>query len=451
MSDEYEITQAGQDGILAKKDKLAFFALNLLLAAPYILQHFTLIGCGLAGAIFVVIFIFTVLRPGVDVPAIRNLPLMLFLDAFVPLVLDYNTLIIFFDLDNLEYALSGMDNLAYLVLLALGVGLRFIKFKDPLRVWMKCLSKTCIGAAIFLILFGNGSLFPPMYNPTGVAFFLYLLCAAAWCVLCVLSYRVDSESFVLNNWLSRGLLALLAVLCLTETRYVYDLFPLLAGWLNSISEVSLAWWRTALTVVLLVGGAIAAYDYDRSRMGVDSLFLGALAGGLLLLRVLMDFSFPFCLVLLLVYLAGSACCFRNELKQWKTLRLASPIYLIAQTGAALLSVLLLYCGLWMPLLLLALYGAVFYAAFGKMTTPMRRLVWWLTLLSLPPALSAAFLWQAYAMAEPLPFLAAAYAVFAFAIVILNWPQPDKQRTSPNVYKWTICGFMTALSLLVILL
>lgn len=434
--------------ILLKRRMLIYFALNLLLVGPYILTHYSLIGCGLSGAILLVMFIFTVIRPDKDELAVRNLPLMFFLDACVPLVLAYRELRYAFTVDNIEYLIDVMVSKGSpLLLLAAGVVLCFLKFKEPLSVWMKGISKTIIGAAFLLMLWSDGSLpFPSFRGDSGLFFALYLVCALAWCVLCVLSYNADSEAQQRNNWLSRLLLAAVFVACLTETELVVNFFSVLGRWNMELPTVSLAWWRVALTGVLLVGGSIATYNYDGSCMGPDSLFLGALAGGVVLLRVLMDFGFPFCQVLLLVILVGSLCCFLNEMKGKKTLRLSSPAYLIAQTGAALAAVFLMYHDLWMPLVLLILYGVIFYATVDKMTTPMRRLVWWLTALSTPAALASAFVWQTRLMAAPCVLLAAAYVLFAFVIVILNWPNPNT-RTSPNVYKWTVCGFMAVLSVL----
>lgn len=82
-----------------------------------------------------------------------------------------------------------------------------------------------------------------------------------------------------------------------------------------------------------------------------------------------------------------------------------------------------------------------------MTTPTRQMIWWLAMLSFPPILAAAFLWQtSYFVTQSYMLLAASYAVLALTIVILNWPHPNR-RTGPSLYKWAICGLMAVLSLL----
>lgn len=431
--------------VLLKKNELIFYALNLLLVGPYILARYSPAGWAFSVALLLVMFYFIVLKPDVNEPVLRNLPLMLCLDACIPLILAYQELMLGFTPGNIEYLLpAAQGKLPCLVLLVVGVALCVVKFKDPLLVWMRGLAKAVIGAAFILLLWSDGSLpLPAFMGDAGLFFKIYLLCAIAWCVLCAMSYQVDRRAFPRNNWLSWLLLAVLFAACLTQTRLVQEFFGVLYEWNAGLSGASLAWWKIAL----LVGGAIAAYDYDYNRMGADSLFLGALAGGALVLRALMSYRFPLWQVLPLAFLVSTLCCLQNELKGKKTLRLLSPLYLAAQTGAALLAVLLMHRDLWLMLILLILYGVIFYVTAEKMTTPPRQLVWWLIMLSFPPVLAAAFLWQtSYFVTQSFTLLAAAYVVLALAVVILNWPHPNR-RTSPGPYKWIICGLMAVLSLL----
>lgn len=243
-----------------------------------------------------------------------------------------------------------------------GVALCFVKFKDPLLVWMKGISKGLIGAAFILLLWSDGSLpLPSFMGDAGLFFRLYLLCAIAWCVLCAVSYHVDRRVFSRNNWMSWLLLAALCAACLTETRLVQEFFGILYEWNAGLTGASLAWWKIAL----LVGGSIAAYDYDYNHMGVDALFLGALAGGALVLRALMDYRFPLCPDPAAGVPGEHPVLPPKRAEGKKTLRLLSPLYLVAQTGAALLAVLLMHKDLWLLLIFLILYGSVFYAAAEK--------------------------------------------------------------------------------------
>lgn len=432
--------------VLLKKNELIFFALNLLLVGPYILARFSPTGWAFTGALLLVMFYFTVLKPDVNEPALRNLPLVMCLDACIPPILAYRELMLGFTPDYLEYLIpAARGKLPALGLLAAGVALGIVKFKDPLLVWMKGLAKAMIGAAVILLLWSDGALPAPVFaGDSGLFFKAYLLCAAAWCVLCAMSYFLDGKAFRRNNWLSWLLLAGMFAAFLTEARLVQEFFGILREWRMAWTSDSLSWWKIAV----LVGCAVAAYDFDYGRMGADSLFLGALAGGALVLRALAAHSFPLWQILPLAYLVSTLCCLQNELKGSKTLRLLSPLYLAAQTAAGLLAVLLMHEGLWLALVFLILYGAVFYAAGGKMDTPVRRLVWWLVMLSLPPVLASAFLWQTtpHFLTEPYLLLAAAYVVLGLAVIILNWPHPN-QRTSPGGYKWAVCGLMAVVSLL----
>lgn len=432
--------------VLLKKNELIFFALNLLLVGPHILARYTPAGWALTGALLLVMFYFIVLKPDVNEPVLRNLPLMVCFDACIPLILAYQELMLGFTTDSLEYLLPVVrGKLPCIGLLAVGVALGVVKFKDPLLVWMKGLAKAIIGAAVILLLWSDGALpVPGFAEDSGLFFTAYLLCAAAWCVLCAMSYFLDSRVFQRNNWLSWLLLAVLFASFLTETRLVQEFFGILREWRMMWSSESLAWWKIAV----LVGCAVAAYDFDYGRMGADSLFLGALAGGALVLRGLIDYSFPMWQALMAVYVVGSLCCLQNELRGIRTLRLTSPLYLAAQTAAGLLAVFLMHQGLWLMLVFLVLYGAVFYAAGGKMGAPVRQVMWWLIMLSFPPVLASAYLWQttSHLQTDPYLMLAAAYVVLGLTVVTLNWPHPNR-RISPGLYKWTVCGLMAVLSLL----
>lgn len=433
------------DKVLVKKNKLLFFALNLVCILPYLIKHYSHLEAGLAACFLLMLFILTVLQPHAATPAGKNLPLFGFFDVCILLGMSTRELLDRFTLDDLPHILARAEGRQCLLLLPVGLVLCVLPFRSSLAVWLKGLGRTAIGAFPLLLIWSNGKLLGISFADGGKGFFVfYLLCAAIWYTLCAVSYTVTPGALRRNNWLSWLLLLVFWALCLTETSLVWERILPIRDWLLAIP--SLAWWKTILAVAVLIGCAIAAYAYADSLMGPDSLVLGALGGGILLLRVLLSNYFAFSWLVLLVFLAGALRCLQNEMRHTKTLRLSTPVYLAAQTAALLLTAFLLKRGLWVLLVLLVVYGLIFYAIHGKMETLPRQRCRWLVTLSCPAVLALGYIWQTRFIPAVCLLLAAAYGVLAFVILLLLWPHPSERR-SPDRYKWMVCGAMALLCLM----
>lgn len=435
-----------------KRDKLIFFVLNLLVIMPYAVTLCSPWGCAGAVVILVLLFVWTVALSDNSRPASWNLPVFGFLDACILLGLSYQELIDYFNPDDLVYFIQRMEDRPYpgavlAAALVLAVAADVHLRKGPLAVWLGMLGRTVAGGALIWALWCGGTLLTPRFLPGMNAFFaFYVLCAMGWCILCAAAYYVDSKSAIRSICLSWLLLAAFFTLCLTEA----PLVQLFAGTLEerflALPDMSFAWWRALSAAAVLTGCAIAVYDYDNHKMGADSLVLGALASGVLLLRILLSWYFAFSFLVFPVFLAGCFRCLYNERRQSKTLRLSSPAYLIAQMAALALAVHLLKTGLWVLTVLICVYAAVFYATAGKNSTAGYRLCHWITILSCPAVLAAGYIWQMRFVRESCVLVGTAYVIFACFILVLSWPHPD-DRKSPDIYKWSVCGFMTLLCLM----
>ena len=434
---------------LAMKNKLIFFALNLVCVLPHVAKRYSHWGAGIAAGMLLVLFFLTVLRPGANTPASRNLPFFGLIDAGILLGLFFQDLKLRFTMDNMSSILALAESRPRCIwLVPVGVVLCVLPFKGILAVWMKGLGRTAIGASLLLLLGSDGRLPKPTFFVNGgeAFFFFYLLCAVAWYTLCAVSYAVDEDVQRRDYRLSWLLLGVFCTLCLTETSLVWEMLGPVQMWLLAVPSVGLAWWKAVFAMVVLIGCAVAAYDFDYACMGEDSLVLGTLGGGILLLRVLLSSYFVFSWLVIPVFLVGAFHCLQNEVEQEKTLRLSSPAYLIAQTAALLLAVCLLKRGLWVVATLLVVYGLVFYTVHGKMGTPRRQLCRWLETLSCPVALALGYIWQARFILSSCFLLAAVYGVLAFVIILLLWPHPSGQ-SCPDGYKLLVCGAMALLCLM----
>lgn len=430
-----------------KRNKLIFFALNLLLVIPWALKRYSPWGWAGAAVILLLMFLFTVHIPDADYAASRSLPFIGFFDVCIWAVLSWQRLVEQFSLDNAAAIFERLEvNPCFILMLAMLVLGIFLQ-NGPRGLWAGGLGRAAAGAFFILLLCSDCMLpRPSFYSGTQGFFVLYLLCSVGWLFLCAAAYYTDPQTQPVSNCLTWLLLAALLILCVTETSLIQPLASAVWEWLLDVPSAGLAWWKVLLAAVVLTGASVAAYDYDGRKMGPDSLVLGILAGGVLLLRILISRYFAFHWVLFLTFLTGSLRCLYNECRQAKTLRFTSSVYLTVQLAVLVLAAQMLKTGLWLLVILLCVYGLVFYATVGKTAAPGYRLFHWLTVLSCPAVLAVGYIWQRCFVKESCIFVLVMYAVFAFAILILSWRHPD-QRICPDVYKWILCGFMTVLCLI----
>lgn len=428
------------------RNRLIFFALNFALILPFIVKHYFLWGLVGVAVLLLAAFYLTVVKPGHDAPASRDIPVLLFFDACIFFGMSYEVLLENFEIENCFILLDYLQ-MQCLGLLVAGVVLSILASRKQKLIWIKGPANTAIGAAFIMQVWSNGELLDPVFNRGGEAVLaLYLMCSLIWYILCVVSHCIDPDMSKRNHWLSAILLCFFCALCLTEYPILLEFTQELKTMVLLIPTANFAWWKVALSAAVLLGCAAASYDYDSRAMGSDSLVLSFLASGIVLLKVLMSNYFTFSWVIFLVFLLGTLRCLKLEQNQYKMLRLASANYLAAQFCALFLTVMLIKAGLWINVLILGVYGLLFYATAGK-GKPKRTMRHWLTVLSLPAVFSVAYVWYARFSLDTLLIIAAAYAVFGGAIVIICWPHPNG-LTGPVCYKVIICGFMVLLCLIV---
>lgn len=425
---------------LLKRNKLVFYVLDLALILPYLAAHYSHVGAGISAVLLVIALVVTVVRSDPGLPAVCGLPVLAFFDALVMLALSYDDLLQNY-LGNGAYFIGRLrDTPSGWLLLAGGV-LCVLPVKGDLALWIKGLGWAGVGS--FCVLLAWSPRPPAAYLPA--SFLFYLLCLVAWYGMCALCWVIRADSLKLSRWLSRLLLAVFAALSLLAPTLLRSHFTGVDIWLVDASYAGFAWWKVLLASGVLAGCAVAAYNFPQKRAGVDCLTLGGLSGLLLLLRVLVSFFSPQGVLTLPLYLVGLFCCVKNELKNGKTLALGGPQYLLAQTGALILAAGLFEAGLWYMVVILAVYGLMFYALRGKTEAPVRQLSWLLR-LSFPVALFIGVLWQRQGRWEALLFILTGYVVSALVMAVLMWPHPAG-RTCPDKYCWLVCAFLALLCLI----
>lgn len=442
-----DTTSPGGGGPLAgaalmRKNKLIYFALDLALILPRVVRQFTPLGAGLSALILAAAFFVTVVRSHPSAPAAAGLPVLLFCDVLVLLVLSYPSLV--YDLSRFTQMWSGIWLVFPLWLPLAGAALSLAPIPEPFTLWAKGLGWAGLGGYCARLAWANSA----AEAGGGAAVLLYLLCLGVWYAACAAAH-LTGDTLRRDRWLSRVLLAVFAVLSLAASPLLLDRFAAACRWCRSIPEGGFSWWQVIAATAALAGCAIAACDFPGRRPGADCLVLGGLAGLLLLLRTLVSCYSPVGLAAPVVYLAGLLRCVRNEGAGRRTLSLSSLTYLAAQTGALILALWLLSRGLWPVAAALAVYALVFHALGDKTARPHPLLLDWLLRLSLPAVLAMGYLWRLGFHPGSLLFLAAACGVLALVMVVLQWSNPAG-RTGPAGLNWSLCGLMALLSLSVCL-
>lgn len=431
------------DMALFKRSKLIFFVLNLALVIPYVVKHYSQWGLAGAIAIMIIAFYVIIIKPSIDAPASKDLPLLLFFDICVYLVMSYQALVDNFRIEYLEYINGNMKEECF-TLLIIGLAISLFTPKRLSLVWIKSLGKIIAGAAVIMQFWSNGDIFEPIFYRGGDAFLaFYLMCSIAWYTFCIISCYVEPTSFKRNNRLSNILLLAFVVLCTAENQITQEFINGVKDIILAIPSINFAWWKVILSGVVLVGCAIVAYDYVNDTMGADSLVLVFIASAIVLLKVLMCNYFSFSWCVFLIFLVSSIRCLHNEQRQAKTLRLESPVYLAVQFAVLLGVIHLIKAGIWINVIVLSVYTLIFYNTAGKTKNEKHELRFWITILSAPVAYSIAYIWQMRFAMETVIMILLAFAVAGGVMIILSWPHPDKLKV-PKGYKMLVCLFLILL-------
>ena len=445
---EEKATVSLAESALLRRNKLIYFVLNLALIIPTVVKNYSHWGLAIAAGIMLLAFYLIVVKPIEDTPASKDLPLLLFFDVCIILGMSYEKLYLNFDREFIileRIAENFHEQCLYLLLAGLAVSL-FTPQRQAL-VWLKCLGKIAAGAAIIMQMWSNGEILEPLYAGGGEALLVYyLLCGFVWMIACVISCYVHPESYKRNNWLGAGLLLAWYVINLTEKSIISSFVPSIEPLLLGMPQNTFAWWKVILSAIVLVGCAIAAYDYNNEKMGADSVVFAVIASAIVLVKLLMENYFSFNWVLFIIFLVSSVKCLRNEQRQTKTLRLDTPVYLVVQFVSLFAAIGLVKGGLWINVIIICLYTLIFYTAYGKEKTEKRSLRHWLLVLSVPAVYAVAYIWQRRFSMDTVIMILLAYVVFAAVIIILSWPHPDK-KTVPPGFKMLPCLFMILLCLI----
>lgn len=442
---EEKVKPTFKEMTLAKRSKILFFLLNLALVVPFVVQNYSHWGLGGAALVMLIAFFAIVIRTGEDIPATRDIPRLLFFDVLAYLAVSYQGLIDNFLVGDLDYMISDMEG-GSLTLFIAGLALGIFVPKKPSSVWLKGIGKTAIGAAIIMMFWSDGNLLDPKFHSGGDTFLaFYLLWAVVWNFFCVVAGRIDYGSIKRNGRLTNILLLILAAACFLEYNLIQGYIYGLKDMMLSIPTDWFVWWKVVLAVAVLLGCAVASYDYEKQTSGTDAVMLAILASAIILLKALLCNYFSFNWVIFAIFMVCSVRCLRNERNGMYTMRMSTPIYMGVQLLVLLGAVWMIKAGLWISVIIIAVYVYLFYSGIGKECTHKQELRWWITILSVPAVLAISYIWQMRFSMETVVLIGVFFVVMTAVMIILSWEHPD-ELTVPREYKILLCIFMAVLCL-----
>ena len=434
------------DGAIAKRNKIIVFVLNLALVIPHLVQNYSL--WGLIGTVILLLmaFYFLIIKKDSAVAAVACLPALLFYDVCIFMAISYQDIADNFSFSHLGYFLTNLRG-PCITLFVIGLALNLFTPKKAGTVWLRGVAKTLMGMALIMQNWTEGGLFTASFLGEGQTFMeFFLLFSMIWFTVAACSTYADQDLQARNNWLSTFLLFFLFLFCTVEKGLANRWMGQIGAFMDNLATDTLAWWKIILASAVCGCCAVATYDQKNKVMGVDSVFLMALALGAIVIRVLMTTYFSFNWIVLPFLLVGSVRCLKNEVVQKKTLRLPSWGYLAAQFVMLLLSIHLLVSGLWINLLVLVVYLLIFYTNFTKLGDDPLKPGHWILILTAPAAYAIAYLWSARFSVGALTVILVCLAMCSAVMLILNRKHPA-QRQAPVVYKVIVCGLMVLLCLM----
>ncbi len=278
---------------------------------PFVIHNYCLGDSAELFAIMLLSYYLLVMKPQVVATAARDIPLQLFLNICLYLVVSYRSLIDNFGFESIGDRLENLKGMCGVLLLAGLVVDIFLR----IACGSSLSEKTVAGASIILVIWANGKIFEPTWKDGGETLLtVYLLVAVVWFVFCGISCHVDSGTYTRNDWLSNILLILICTVLYNGKWLAQTFIPRAKLYLLSMSTAALAWWKVILSVVVLAGGAIVTFDYQNDTMGADALVLCFAASALIILKVLLANYFAFNWVVFLVFLIGCIGCINNEVR-----------------------------------------------------------------------------------------------------------------------------------------
>lgn len=418
--------------------KLLVFICNLLLVLPSIVGNVSLIGLSAAAAVLLAVFVEMIWKSEDSRPASADLPVLVFADFLLALVLRYRELLTCFAPGRVGELLQT-PHLVPGILIAVGVAAWVLGMNRHMS-WLNVVAGMAVGAGIIsqtwgtyigLSAYGLQDMLDMLASPPLAG---YLLAALCWAFLSQAAVQVCPSRRPLCVWL--GLIMVLAVAALYCFEIDFIAFYVLTP-LSQALEVMSAGWGAFPICVLLFGCSAALYA-GSGRVGVDAVVMMAGAVFLLSLNICMRQLFPGCFLLLPLLLVFLCRQIKQAAREPKSLRLNVFARLALSAAVFAVAARLFAQGLWANLLIGVLFAVILRKQLEHTRPEWQGYFPWLTVMAFFVLEALAWQWKMCFTPAGALVLAMIFVMAVFALFVLNYPDPAGV-TAGKLPRLLLCG------------
>ena len=424
---------------------------NLIIIAMALIRTFSLVGLTIA-LVFTAVVYRSLLKQKEVVPASSSqLAGLVLLDVFIFIGIQWEVLQAYFRVPNFAWIAEKWSTSCW-VLLLLGI---FAGVLGKKKLWVEVLSGVAIGSALILLFWSNRTILALEFTNGGhIIFGAYLVAAAAWYFFARISISVGEMFKKRVRWMGRTMLVLVLFMLLFEKDLVTQLPQEFWKLISMVSSGWLAWWKVCLLTLGLLGCALIMFgervdDEGKGSIGVDSLVFLALAGVVLIAKLLITNYSPFGWGMLGLFLVLTQRSAVNEWNGKKTAGIPNGVAILSALLFTLLAVKAIAMGLWMNVVVTALLIFVLYQLIRAEKNGERKGNRnWLVLISGVFLELLAWMTTYRYAPDNVILLVIIFCVTFVVTAIAIWPHPEKIRP-PNYIKVTACVIMIGLSLILL--
>lgn len=419
--------------------KRILFGLNALLMLLYVIKH----GAGVVYAGYVGLLLltyFTVFKGSADIPAVAELPMLIFGDIAFLFIVNADTLQKYIQTDNYSSYFKDASSPLFLLCAVGGILVWLLAHsKDQFR-WMTGVSAALFGTGMISLGWSNMQ-FPglkfTLYGST--LLFVFLIACVLWTIIFYFIVKTAPSKVSGAGTIGLVLFAAFIFLLVYEQLYVTSFIPEWSLYIREKVPSFFAWWKVILISVLLLAGIIWLYineSYFDDSLTVDiyalivalELFLGT--------KLLMVNYSTFGFVVILLMVEGTLHCMKNDYRDMGMFRLPNTHYLIVQPFVAFAALILFKNGMWMNLSLSVVFFAIIYKMMGDEEFMESNLFWFVVLLCIVSE-AGAWLIQFKRSTDIMMMIGMILAIAVAAMTIINLRQPGGRRSSDLLRK-VIC-------------
>ena len=434
-------------GGMVKINKFVVFGLNTIFLLPFVIRNYSVQGLAtyLAAALLLFIIVF---KSSGEIPAVAILPVIILADVATYIGVNFLKLKTMVNMEGLSSYFSDSGAVFWILFLTgLAVGVAGIANKKI--SWVTGLAGGMIGISFILPGWSNCDLSDFQFSDSGAALLLlFVIFNMLWTVILYIIVKTVPEKATGTIWIGIVLLSVFILGLTIGMDYIKECLPAWKAGLIDCPHTIFAWWKVILSSVVLLAGSFALYVIDGikgNHLSVDTYGMVVAGEIILTAKILMSIYFSFNGLILVILIAGTFKCMKNDYAGRKTLKLNSITYLIAQYCTVFSAIFLLKNGLWINVVLSAIFFAAFYVELGKPQKTVSNTAHWVMILLCIVSEAVALAWHKRFSMDLFIMLVLVLGAGILTILIINIRQPGG-RTAPSILRKIVCVCVAVLCL-----